>query len=802
MDAFPLGNGRLGAMHFGGVATDRLALNEDTLYSGAPREWNNPGARAHLAVVRKLVIENKDYEAADLECRGMDGPWNEAYQPLGDLLVDVEHGDAATKYRRTLDLDSALDVMEYQVGGVGYRRETFASFPDDVIVMRLTASRPGMLNGRVHFKSLLQSTSSAVGPVLLLTGKAPKHSLPGYVRTEPGVVYSDVDGEGMHFAAVCHVQVDGGRLEALADGGIGFGDASEVRLVVGCATGFRNFAVPPDRALPEVVAKARMTATKAAGKPYQELRSAHVEDYRRLFRRVELKLSTGGEDAPLPTNQRVDSFGKNPDPALAALLFHFGRYLLIASSRPGSQPANLQGIWSAELRPAWSCTWTTNINTQMNYWLAETCNLSECHLPLLGMIQDLSVNGSRTAEVNYGTAGWCAHHNVDMWRQSAPVGDGQPWVKPTWANWCMAGVWLSSHLWEHYQFTGDLQYLREVAYPVMKGSAEFCAGWLIDDGQGGLTTCPSLSPENSFFAPNGKPADVSAGTTMDMALIREIFGSCTEAGELLGIDGPFRERLASLTRRLRPYRVGHYGQLEEWYLDFDEPNPGMGHMSHLYPLYPGSEITPLKTPELARAAQTSLEHRLSNHTKGPFGGWPGTWATALWARLGNGDQAWERIEGLLNHSMNGNLLNDGYDTHPAAGGGVRRPTPSVLFQVDTNLGVTGALAEMLLQSHEGRVAFLPALPAAWRSGSLKGLRARRGVQTDIVWREGGRTTATAQVDGEGIYRFAAPPSQELTAITRRSGGRRVPMALPAGDRKTFELNCQRGERYTFTFIKV
>jgi len=535
MDAYPVGNGRLGAMVFGGVESERLALNEDTLWSGFPRDCTNPDALKHLPAVRKLVLQDRDYQGADKECLKMQGPWNENYEPVGDLLLDLEHGATATAYRRTLDLDSALATVSYRVGDVAYRREVFASYPDDAIVMRLTASKPGALKGTLRFASLLRTKVSADGKEIVLAGKAPERSLPGYVPTEPIVSYSSVEGAGMHFAAVAVVEATGGAVAAQPDGSMRVTGASSVTVTIGCATGFRNYAVAPDIPLDQVVAKARGAARKAAAKPYQQLLAAHRADHRKLYRRVSLELGSSG-DAILPTDQRVEAFAKNADPSLTVLLFNFGRYLLIASSRVGSQPANLQGIWNAELLPPWSSNWTTNINVQMNYWHAETCNLSELHVPLVQLVRELSVTGARVAQVNYGAPGWCVHHNVDVWRQAAPVGNGEAWTKPTWSAWCMAGQWLCAHLWDHYTFTQDQQYLREVAYPVMKGSAEFCVGWLIDDGKGGLTTCPSVSPENEFIAPNGKPADVSAGTTMDMALIREIFAHCVEASTLLGVD--------------------------------------------------------------------------------------------------------------------------------------------------------------------------------------------------------------------------------------------------------------------------
>jgi len=764
-DALPVGNGRLGAMIFGGVASERIALNEDTLWSGAPRDWNNPGAKDHLGVVRNLVIEHQDYHAADQECRKMQGPYNQAYEPLGDLLVDFAHGDDSTDYRRSLDLDSATCAVSYSVAGSTMKRETFASAPAQVIVQRLTSSKREALQCALRLKSQLQFTAEAKDCSIVLSGKAPANSVPNYLHCDNPITYSDDPGKGMYFAAVLTAKVTGGKVEAQPDGSLKIDGATEVILLIGAATGYKKYDELPDTPIAEVISAARRPVDAALNTPYAQLVKRHLEDHRKLFRRVHLDLG-GHEAEAMPTDERVDGFEQKPDVALLALYFQYGRYLLLASSRPGTQPSNLQGIWNADLRPPWSSNWTSNINVQMNYWPVETCNLSECHQPLIEMVQDLSQNGRKTAEVNYGIEeGWCSHHNIDLWRQSAPVGEGTQSADPTWANFAMSGPWLCQHLWEHYRFTGDKEYLKSTAYPIMKGSAEFCLNWLTDDGHGGLTTCPSVSTENSFVAPDGKSAQVSAGCTMDVALLHEIFDNCTQARKILGIDEDFAVRMAHARRLLPDYQVGKHEQLQEWSVDFDENQPGQRHMSHLYPVYPGGEMTPRTMPALAISARKSLERRLANG--GAYTGWSRAWAIGLWARLGDGDQALESLKMLMLHSTGINL----FDQHPfgpsmtaamqnSTGAKpselAKRERPTTIFQIDGNFGATASIAEMLLQSHETEVAILPAWPAEWKTGSVRGLRARGGLEVDIEWKNAESVTATVRGVLSGEQRFRPP----------------------------------------------
>ncbi len=802
-EALPLGNGRLGAMVYGGSEgkagdprQERIALNEDTLWTGRPRDWNNPNAKTHLPEVRRLVLQHADYPAADIACHGMQGPYNEAYQPVGDLLITLDHAGLVSGYRRELDLDRALATVRYSVAAPGesrpitYTREVFVSAPAQVVVVRLQASKPGALSGRVTFKSLLQSKVEAASSErhgLKLTGKAPSYSAPNYLEHDPDPIqYSSEIGNGMHFAAVLDASLPSGSGGTLTqdETGLRINGATTVLLLVGIATGYKGYAHSPDLPLGEIVAKAQTPVAATAARTnsaslYDTLLVEHLKDHQALYRRVTLDL--GPEPGPpRPTDVRVATFAAQPDPSLITLYFHYGRYLLVTSSRPGTQPANLQGIWNAEVRPPWSSNWTANINVQMNYWPVETCNLSECHLPLAEMITDLSRNGEKTAAMNYGANGWVSHHNVDVWRQSAPVGMGAG--DPTWANFAMSGPWLCAHLWEHYQFTGDKAFLRS-AYPVIKGSAEFCLSWLIEDGKGHLTTCPSVSTENSFLAPDGRHAQVSAGCTLDLALIRELFSHVREAAALLHQDEAFAATLAQAAARLPAYQVGRWQQLQEWSVDFEESEPGQRHMSHLYPVWPGAEITPRNNPRLAAAARHSLERRLAHG--GAYTGWSRSWAIGLWARLGDGDKAWESLQMLLQHSTGANL----FDTHPAEAG-------HSIFQIDGNFGTTAAVAEMLLQSHDGEISLLPALPAAWQQGSVRGLRTRGGLEVSLAWKRGKLSQAQllALVDGEHLLRVQ--PGLRIARVVSQRGG--AAELRPATDPATSTLQVRAGDRYTLT----
>lgn len=762
-EALPLGNGHMGAMVFGGTAKEQFQLNEDTLWSGFPRDTNNYEALRYLKRVRGLVSEGSYSEAEQLINARMLGVNSEAYLPLGDLYLEQPGAENCTGYSRELDLDSGVAAVAFQTEAGSFTREAWISAPDGVLVIQERSEAGGGLNLTLGLDSPLRHAVKEAGEgKLVLEGRCPTHIADNYHQDHPSAILYE---EGLGIAFELHLQVitAGGRVE-FRGGKLVISGANQVQLLLAAATDYeqlRNKAAHLKQsgkaALLSPAESCAQRLAAAAAKTYGELLERHTADHRAIFRRVDLDLG-GWEAAERPTDERLAAYkAGQEDPALEALLFQYGRYLLMGSSRTGSQAANLQGIWNPHVTPPWNSNYTTNINTQMNYWLAEVGNLSELHEPLIEMIRELSETGARTAAVHYGARGWTAHHNVDLWRSSVPSGGDA-----SWAFWPLGGVWLSRHLWEHYAYNPDAAYLQETAYPLLKGAALFALDWLVEGPEGLLVTNPSTSPENRFVTAEGESCSVSMASAMDMSLIRELFGHCLEAARILETDAEFQLQLEEALARLTPLKISEDGRVQEWIEDFGEAEAGHRHVSHLYGLYPGNLMNERDTPELLEASRLSLKQRIASG--GGHTGWSCAWLINLYARLKEGDTAYGFVRTLLSRSAYPNL----FDAHPP-------------FQIDGNFGAAAGMAEMLLQSHLGEISLLPALPSAWKDGKISGIKARGGYELDLEWRDHVLVSARIAASYDGECRLAYPHALKIQLPDGSLAGAENPLQVKGGE---------------------
>jgi alpha-L-fucosidase 2 len=754
-EALPVGNGRLGAMVFGGVTEERLQLNEDSVWAGQKLNRINPAAAKAVPEVRRLLGEGKVTEAEALADKAIISIPRRMppYQTLGDLLLRFEASGATSDYRRSLELDRARATVEYRAGAVRFSRTVFASAIDQVIVMRIAADRPGQVSfsftlGREADASVKTDGSDTA----ILSGRA----LPP--RTER---QKDEPPAGVDFSGMVRAVASGGRVRA-AEGSVFVEAANEATLFITAATSFRE---------KDPAAACRRVIDAAAAKPFDRLQRDHEADVGRLFRRVTFSLDRPAGRASLPTDERLARVKAGAaDIGLEELFFQFGRYLLISSSRPGDLAANLQGIWNDSLAPSWDSKYTININTEMNYWPAEVTNLSETHVPLFDLVDKAREDGRNVARTLYGARGFVIHHNTDAWGHASPIDGVRSGI------WPFGGAWLALHFWDHFDFTRDREFLRARGYPVLKEATEFLLDFMTEDANGQLMSGPSSSPENDYLMPNGTKGSLSMAPYMNTEIAYALFTDTIAAAEILDVDLPFRRQIEVARGKLPPLKVGTHGQLQEWLEDYEDASPGHRHISHLFALHPGTQISPRTTPALARAARVTIERRLaagSGHT-----GWSRAWIINYWTRLLEGDLAHEHLVALLAKSTMPNL----FDDHPP-------------FQIDGNFGATAAIAEMLLQSQAGSLDILPALPSAWPGGSITGLRARGAVTVDIRWSGGKAVEVRLRPDVDGARAIRPPKGQAVAGMS--SAGSAVKFEH-AGD-GVVRVTLARGREYVVTF---